>query len=89
MRAAGFGSRTSSTGNNTATTGEERQYCEYPSGISLGTFYWHHLCPYTSCSGDEGPYENCLEPTTCVWTTDDESQCLPTCDLTETAVRRG
>jgi hypothetical protein len=63
-------------------TGEERQYCEYPSNITLGTFSWH-LCPYARCSGDEGPYEDCLEPSVCVWTNDDESQCLPTCDLAE------
>jgi len=60
-------------------TGEERQYCEYPSNVSVGTLSWH-LCPYVSCTGDERPYEGCLEPSVCVWTTDEESQCLPTCD---------
>ena len=64
-------------------TGEDRQYCEYPSGVSLEAYFYVHLCPYTSCSGDEGPYDNCLEPSTCVWTTEDESQCLPTCDAAE------
>lgn len=64
-------------------TGEDRQYCEYPSGISLDAVFSWHICPYVECSGDEGPYEDCLEPTACVWTTDDESQCLPTCDSAE------
>jgi len=63
-------------------TGEVRQYCEYPSSVTLGTLSLH-LCPYASCSGDEGPFEDCLEPSVCVWTSDDESQCLPTCDSAE------
>jgi len=63
-------------------TGEERQYCEYPSNVSVGTLSWH-LCPYVSCTGDERPYEGCLEPSVCVWTTDEESQCLPTCDAAQ------
>jgi hypothetical protein len=69
-------------------TGEDRQYCEYPSGISLGTLSFH-LCPYASCSGDERPYEDCLEPTACVWTTDDDSQCLPRCDSADAQCAEG
>ena len=69
-------------------TGEDRQYCEYPSGISLGTLSFH-LCPYASCSGDESQYEDCLEPTACVWTTDDDSQCLPRCDSADAQCAEG
>ena len=64
-------------------TGEERRYCEHPSGVSVDAVFSWHICPYVKCRGDEGPYEDCLEPTSCVWTTEDESQCLPRCDSAE------
>lgn len=64
-------------------TGEEQQYCEYPIGISIDAVFYFHLCPYARCRGDEGLYEDCLESTACVWTTEDDSQCLPTCDPSE------
>ncbi len=64
-------------------TQQDRHFCEYARvGVTLGIIHWP-ICPYTECNGDEGPYEGCLEPSVCVWTTDEESQCLPTCDLAE------
>jgi hypothetical protein len=69
-------------------TGDDRQFCEYPGAVTLGILYLR-LCPYARCSGDEGPYQDCLEPSVCVWTTDDESQCLPTCDSAEAQCAEG
>jgi len=62
-------------------TGEDRQYCEYPSRVSVDAVFSWHICPYVGCTGDEGPYEDCLDPSVCVWTTEEDSQCLPTCEL--------
>lgn len=69
-------------------TGEDRQFCEYPAAVTPGILHLH-LCPDARCSGDEGPYQDCLEPTACVWTTDDDSQCLPRCDSAEAQCAEG
>ena len=69
-------------------TGEDRQYCEYPSRSASTHLFLAHL-PLRECTGDEGPYEDCLDPSVCVWTTEDDSQCLPTCDPAEPQCAEG
>lgn len=60
-------------------TGEKQQVCEYPSAVSPSTISFR-LCPDAKCTGDERQFEGCLDSTACVWTTMEESRCLPTCD---------